>query len=38
MDTETQVWIQDEVVCSLHKTNTIKKGMNVTILLQAIAK
>ena len=38
MNTATQVQILDEVVCISHRANSLQKGMNPTILLQAIGK
>ena len=38
MDMTTQVQYLDENVCILHKAHTIGKGMNPTILPQAMGK
>ena len=38
MDTATRVQILDETDCISHSTNTLGKGMNPIILLQAMGK
>ena len=38
MDTATRVQILDETLCILHGANTLRKGMNVTILPPDIGK
>ena len=38
MDTVTRVQLLDEAVCILHSANTLRKGMNPTILLSTIGK